>query len=60
MITEANAFKVQENFKDSSLEEAIKMLSEIKKQIGIQEIFEEVFFLILNFLVRFFILAKER
>jgi len=49
LVDEANAFKVQENFKESSLEQAVKMLNEIKKQIGIHEIVDEVFIYFYNF-----------
>ena len=41
MVSESEAYKVPEESKDSSLEEALKMLSDEKEEIGIESINED-------------------
>lgn len=42
MVEEAKSFTIPDTSKDVSLNEAIDLLSHLKKQIGIEEIIEEV------------------
>lgn len=42
MLEEAKSFTTPDNLKNISLNESIDLLSHLKKQIGIEEIIEEV------------------
>lgn len=42
MVDEANSYQLPSEYREKSLQEAIDLLSDLKKQIGIGEIIEEV------------------
>jgi len=42
LVVETTSYKIPENLKDSSLQEAIKLLTDLKKEIGIERNSENV------------------